>query len=211
MANLFTKFRIQLAKHGLESFGKFYGVYRGFVESNEDATNCGKLQLRVPQIYGSDPLKIWAYPRGMVAGKKSGIYWLPSKDDPVYVSFENGDTRYPLWEYGWYLKEQHPENARPTNYILVTPNGNKIIFNDDKGQITVENQDGNSVQVNSDGVFIGSATGNLQKLLTDLFGLLEMTTTSTSIGPQPFLNVAAYTSLKNTIGTFLTDTKNADS
>lgn len=40
------------------------------------------------------------------------------------------------------------------------------------------------------------ATEELMGIIDELFGLLETTTVTTSLGPQPFINVASYTALK---------------
>lgn len=213
MANLFTEFRVRLNESGLEWFGKFYSFYRAEVADNKDPEFMGRIKVKVPQIYGDKIPNRWCYPRGMVAGKNSGIFWVPAPGDPIYVSFENGDVRFPCWEYGWYTKTNATDLAKTTGpqaYVFQTPNGHRIVLNDAKGQITIENKTGTVIQASATGIFIGNKSGDLASLIDSLMNTLQATTVVTALGPMPFVNLPAYTALQAQFKLLLTPTKNAD-
>lgn len=72
------------------------GVFKGVVTRTADPEGLGRLKAQVPQIFG--PLETeWAWPavpniRG-VAPLKPG--------DPVWITFEGGDTNKPVWIGTW--------------------------------------------------------------------------------------------------------------
>lgn len=113
-----------LRNFGLEYFGLYYGCYKGTVVKNDDPDSNGRLQLKVPQIYGEEVMEYWAPSKGMPSGKNMGVFMLPSVGDMVWVSFENGDPRYPIWEYGPYNKNA-PDVKGQAGFLCDThPKGN---------------------------------------------------------------------------------------
>ena len=82
-------------KYSLDPTGKprFFGVYRGIVKNTNDPKKANRLQVSVPQITGSDSLD-WAEP---CLPPFNGTITLPLVGDTVWVSFESGDTSYPVW------------------------------------------------------------------------------------------------------------------
>ena len=70
-----------------------YGsTYRAFVVDDADPLQQGRLGVVVPDVYG-DP-SVWA--AALVASGSAAP--LPAVGDFVLVSFEHGDTDYPIWE-----------------------------------------------------------------------------------------------------------------
>ena len=110
--NNFNEFKKNLIDKGLEYFGLYYGLYRGVVADNEDPKFQGRLKLRVPQFYRDTVPDYWAWGKGQAAGRNGGINWLPEVGDTVWVSFQNGDKRFPVWEYGWWTIDSLPERAK---------------------------------------------------------------------------------------------------
>lgn len=154
----------EIKDKGLEYFNRYYATYRGTVHSNEDPDNLGRLQLKVPNVYGDEAYEEWAYPKGVYAGKDIGSFCLPNDGDTVWVSFENGDSRYPLWEYGWWLEGSVPAGATPEVKVLQTTSGNKIVFDDEDGLIHIEDSYGNVVELNKNGVSVVSDNISLGSL-----------------------------------------------
>lgn len=189
-------FRDILDKWGLEYFNRYYGIYRGFVSSNQDPDNRGRLQLTVPKVYGDQTYKRWADPKGMYAGKGIGSFWIPNKGDPVWVQFEDGDPRFPVWDYGWWRKGDAPEGAKPENKIIQTTSGHRIEMDDENELIRIRDAHGSVVIMNSDGLFHGvSEDGKepavlgdtIMKLLNEFrddIGNLGTITTSTGVTAQ---------------------------
>lgn len=154
---------MNLANETLEDYGKFYAIYKGIVENVDDPDNLGRLQVKVPQVYGDDLYEYWALPK-MFAGKSIGSFMIPNKGDFVWVQFENGDPRYPVWEYGWWGTDQVPEGATPKNKMLQTTMGHKMEFDDEHGLIRITDSNSNIVELNSSGVSIVSENISLGTL-----------------------------------------------
>lgn len=77
-----------------DEFGnrRFYGVYRGIVQSNSDPLNQGRLKLQVPQVLG-DAVTGWAWP----VYQPGLSHVLPEVSSGVFVNFEGGDPSFPIW------------------------------------------------------------------------------------------------------------------
>jgi Type VI secretion system/phage-baseplate injector OB domain len=67
------------------------GTYRGAVVDDADPIQENRLGIVVPEVYG-DGVSVWA-----AASQTSGGS-LPAVGDMVWVSFEHGDSDYPVWE-----------------------------------------------------------------------------------------------------------------
>ena len=138
---------------------KFYGCYKGFVFDNKDPEFLMRLRVEVPQVYGEESPEIWALPKGIFCGNKIGFVAIPNKEDAVWVSFEGGDPRFPIWEYGWFARGEMPtaannNNGKPTNTILQTKSGHRIELDDKEGSEVVRITDkfGNIIEMNSNGI-----------------------------------------------------------
>jgi hypothetical protein len=165
--NISTELLQNIKKNGLESLGIYYGVYAGIVEDNNDPNNLFRLRVKVPSILGNE-VSDWAKPRGVFGGKNYGIFAMPEKNDNVWVSFENGDTRFPIWEYGAIAKNEKPKEAKQKALVFISKNGNKIIL-DENGKIEISNN-----------------THNLNDILNDLFDWLKSAQIITPTGNGVF-------------------------
>jgi Type VI secretion system/phage-baseplate injector OB domain len=67
------------------------GTYRGAVVDDADPLQLNRLGVVVPEVYG-DGLSVWA------AALQTSSGSLPAVGDMVLISFEHGDTDYPIWE-----------------------------------------------------------------------------------------------------------------
>ena len=156
------EFKEWLGEFGLEWFNKYYASYQGFVHSNEDPDNLGRLQLTIKAIYGDKPYKYWALPKGLYSGDGVGSFFIPSKGDKVWISFENGDPRYPIWEYGGWAKGQTPDGAKPEVKMIKTVSGNTIELNDKDGEerVFITDKSGNKYTMNKDGIVLEDKHGH---------------------------------------------------
>jgi hypothetical protein len=208
MTDKFTALLDIILHYGLEKLGRFYGVYRGEVVSNEDPQNLGRLQIKCWAMYGDQIVDKWVYPRGSLAGLNHGIFWLPNAGDPIWVSTESGDPRFPIWEHGPWVRDSNakslvPEGAKPGVFVFLTPKGQRIEMNDNDDYVLIKHRNGFNVKLYADGIYLGKDDLNLGKFMTDLFTLFEATTTATIYGASPFNNLADYTELKTKIAQFL--------
>ncbi len=196
-----------------------YGHYKGYVASNQDPENLGRLQLIVPQIYGDAVYEYWALPKGMYAGQGVGSFFIPSNDDPVWVCFEGGDSRFPIWEYGWFAKDSVPSGATPDTKVIQTTTGQRIELDDKNKLIRIKDSTGNIIELNKNGISViagsislGSLDGSAEKavlgaaLKNVLDSILNaiITHNHPTLG-APAANAAIFTNIKSTLNTILSN------
>lgn len=140
----------ELARHVKSHY---YGKYRGFVVDNKDPERRGRVTLRVPSVLG-DQVTAWALPCVPFAG----WFAIPEKDAPVWVEFEEGDLRRPLWTGTyWQKKEQVPEEARapeaPTTRVLQSTSGHRLQLDDEdrKERVLLRHQGGAELAIDPKG------------------------------------------------------------
>lgn len=165
------EFLSTLSRFGLEAFGRYYSIYRGRVapknrgeieagkvSGNVDPMNQGRIRVIVPALGSNAILPEPAYPISPFAAKGAGMFFPPDEDDLVYVLFENGNPRLPLYIGGWWLnpreggaqapgKTDLPEEFRkgkssPTVRGIRTKAGHEILFDDTPGEEKVVIQTG---------------------------------------------------------------------
>jgi len=120
--------------NGLESIGKYYSSYRGYVVDNEDADDLGRLQIKIPSITQNKNHPVWAYPKNQWGGKDYGMQLLPSKGEIVWIEFEHGDTKFPIWNFAHRAMGEKPEEFISSKiYGFKTPKGQLVIIDDRDG------------------------------------------------------------------------------
>lgn len=142
---------------------QYLGFYKGEISDNKDPENLGRLRLKVPDLYGDEAFDYWALPLGLFAGKSIGFFAIPSKGDHVWVTFENGDPRFPLWTYGWWSQGQRPETASTDVSVIQTNAGHRIEFDDREKLLRVSDANGNIILMNNEGISIISDNISLGK------------------------------------------------
>lgn len=68
------------------------GTYRAVVTDDADPMQQHRLGVVVPEVYG-EGVPVWATALSRSAS-------LPAIGDAVWISFEHGDTEYPIWQSG---------------------------------------------------------------------------------------------------------------
>lgn len=112
MSSPLTDFIHDLNEDGAQAFGRFYSIYKGVVESNEDPQFLGRLQVKIPSVHGDDVPTTWVPSKGMPSGVGIGMFMVPQKGDIVWIQFEEGDPRFPVWDYGPWAAGKVPTDAR---------------------------------------------------------------------------------------------------
>lgn len=149
-----------ITEHGLYRFGRYYSVYRGTVHNNEDPDGLGRLIINVPFVHGDDIPDNWAWPMC-----PPGDWKPPQKGDPVYVQFEEGDVRYPIWNFGWWnVKSRMPKNADNDIQIWESLAGNRISMSNKTGDVVVETKDKHKVEFSSGDILFTTKQGMKVKL-----------------------------------------------
>lgn len=144
-----------LFKHGMESVGKYYSIYRGVVYDNDDPENLQRLKLIIPQISGNQFYEYWAFPRNTFYGQGYGSQVLPKKGDIVWVEFEGGEPEVPVWSHGHPARNEMPENPELKDkdcYWFITPKGHCVKINDTKSTIHIKHRLGQYVEINDESI-----------------------------------------------------------
>lgn len=144
----------QLIKHVRE---RYYGKYRGFVSDNEDPQGLGRIKVKVPSVLGSE-VSPWALPCAPFGGGPGhGWFAVPEVDAQVWVEFEEGDLRRPIWTGTfWQKKADVPEDAAKaptTTRLFQTPSGHVLSFNDkkDEEQVLLKHPKGAQLSIDPKG------------------------------------------------------------
>jgi hypothetical protein len=84
---------------------KFYGIYRGIVQSNKDPLNKNRVKVTVPQVF-SDSVTEWCWPVNTTGFSLPK----PAVGQGVWVMFEGGDPSFPIWAglFGKFSSEGSP-------------------------------------------------------------------------------------------------------
>lgn len=150
---------------GIESMGRFYGTYLGFVKSIKDPLELNHLLLYVPEVMGPNGNLVWAIPKNTFGGKGYGSQVIPRVGDTVWVTYRQGHPRYPLWELGHYGKGEKPEEFKELDtYGFITPGGIKILLKDSGGSVHVEIPSGDSLSVKENRIALTNADGTLLEI-----------------------------------------------
>src|SRR5690606_31553092 len=114
---------------------RYYGKYRGRVHANLDPFNRGRLQVTVNGVLGSNP--VWALPCVPYAGPDVGMFFLPEEGTNVWVEFEGGDLRYPIWTGCFWKANELPPLSLPDRRFIKTKEFT-IEIDDTAGTLTLE-------------------------------------------------------------------------
>lgn len=149
--------------------GRYYGKYRGTVESNADPEFLGKIRVFVPDVFGPG-IAHWAMPCLPYTGVNAGFLALPLPGAGVWVEFEQGDKDYPVWVGGfWGTAAELPllsNTARqPLPAVTMqTPGKNGVVISDalgpmGMGGVVLQSATGATIAVNDTGIYIDNGKG----------------------------------------------------
>ena len=130
--------------------------YVGVVENHEDPLKLGRLQVRVPELYGDIPTEHipWANPcTGFGGGKGYGIFMIPPPGSKVRIRLFRGHPWTPEWTSAhWFEKEPPTESqlTSPHNYLIKTPKGHLIDLHDDRPYVRIRDMHGNFIILNTE-------------------------------------------------------------
>lgn len=86
------------------------GVYRAVVVHNTDPLGLGRVQVKCPQLFGSEALTDW-----MICSIPAGSYsTVPAAGTQGYIGFEAGDTDHPVWLGNTGVFPTPPTNKLPS-------------------------------------------------------------------------------------------------
>lgn len=164
-----------ITKWGLERLGRFYGNYEGYVVDNIDPDGKRQLKVLIPRVHFGNKTPIKARAKGIPSGTNFSIHSLPSKGEMVWIEFEGGNPRFPIWSYGEFNNNQkYPDEFlnKPNIYGLKTQTltisiddeeksfslkiGKSFItINNNGDNIAIENNDKYHIIFDKEGVKVG--------------------------------------------------------
>jgi uncharacterized protein involved in type VI secretion and phage assembly len=160
-----------------------YGVYPALVSNIVDPDGLGRVEVALPKSAASSAERVWARLATLMAGPKSGTWFVPSVGDEVLVCFEAGDPRKPYVVGSlWNRTNPPPEtiDAAGANdvkaihsangitialddqdgheaLVLRTPGGQKLTLSDGPPRIKAKDANGNSVVLEPAGITVTAA------------------------------------------------------
>ncbi len=176
-----------------------YGIVTAVVTNLEDPDSKGRVKVKFPWL-PEELESRWARVSSFMAGPDRGGFFRPEVDDEVVVAFEKGDVRFPiilgaLWNGQDTTPEESASSEADNNIRMIkSRSGHKIILDDtsDSEIITIEDKNGNKIEMNADGVTItsdaikiGSADSSEALVLgTAFMELFNQHTHPTGVGPS---------------------------
>jgi len=141
--------------------GRYYGKYRGIVDSVPEDERLGRIVAKVPSVAGDTALPP-AWPCVPFAGQDHGFVVLPTAGDGVWIEFEGGDPSKPIWTGCWWAKDEMPSPSGPKQRVLITSEGLKLVLDDDARQIQLLHPDGAEITMTSDSIAIKVGTAKVE-------------------------------------------------
>lgn len=135
---------------------RFFGKYRGLVESVDDPEGLGRIKARVPELF-HDKISPWCLPCSPMAGTNYGWVSLPKLGDGVWIEFEAGDLSRPIWSGFWWAKNEIPTGEESERRGLWTPAGHLISFDDKKSEIEIRHSEGGRILIGANEIEVSVA------------------------------------------------------
>ena len=84
--------------------GRLFGTYAGVVQDIEDPKKLGRVRALIPNVYGDDvsPWIMPCFPGGV--GVDAGMICIPREFQYIWVTFEEGDPRSPIYMGGFAIE-----------------------------------------------------------------------------------------------------------
>jgi hypothetical protein len=93
------------------------------------------------------------------------MWAIPKRNELVWVEFEKGDPRRPIWSYGYYGNEEKPiEFSSNKIFGFKTPGGFLILIDDENQTLSIKSPNGQSFYVDRDFVKIGKEDNEYEKI-----------------------------------------------
>lgn len=140
-------------------------LYRGIVESNEDPQKLGRCRVRVTSVHGNSDTSLIQWARPIVTSTVSsnrGSVNIPDEGDIVWVFFEGGNKRFPVYLGGTYSKRDIAVNKNMVDLLI---EGNARISCSKNGNNLILSVGNNKINISNSGISISGDTdiqGNLR-------------------------------------------------
>jgi uncharacterized protein involved in type VI secretion and phage assembly len=133
----------QMIRTAQQRSERIYEAVIGVVTANQDPEKLGRVKVKFPTLprNGPEETSWWAVIAAQGAGKDRGWWFLPEVDDEVLVMFEHGEISRPVVIGAlWNGEDLPPEKNGGKNErrIIHSRQGSRIVMDDDKGTVTIE-------------------------------------------------------------------------
>lgn len=145
---------------------QYPGLYQGEVANNVDPSQKGRLQIKVPSIFGDNTLT-WAMPCVPYAGDGVGQFFIPPVGAKLWIMFEGGQPDLPVWMGCFWGSDDTPPASPAIAQLKVLKTDNTTITIDDGAGpvgITIETSAGMKVALTASGIEITNGLGATVKL-----------------------------------------------
>ena len=166
----------------------FFGKYRGLVRDNEDPDGLGRIRAEVPAVLG-EVLTPWAMPCVPYAGPDHGLALIPEIDDGVWIEFEGGSLRAPIWSGCWWADGQRPAPDGAVQRLLTTSAGHQLLFDEDADEIRLVHPGGAEMVMTSDGITLSIGQCKIEMSSSEVSinsGMAKITTAGASLVNDTF-------------------------
>ncbi|HEX9018920.1 MAG TPA: phage baseplate assembly protein V [Anaerolineaceae bacterium] len=135
------------------------GMTLGVVTSVEDPELLGRVQVSLPAL--GDIQSEWMHVLSPAAGKDKGLAMLPDLGDTVLVLFPLDEPGQGVVLGGLYGQSGVPDSGvvgdRVRRYTLLTQGGQRVILDDNKKRIHLEDSNGSVVELSPDRLLLHAA------------------------------------------------------
>lgn len=171
---------------------RMYGVASAEVIANCDQTNLGRVKVRLPWLPGYEP---WARVAAPMAGMKSGAYFMPQVGDEVLIAFNRGDVleAYVVGSM-WNGRNKTPvesSNDAESKWVLRTPKGHELVFDDQAPSISITHSGGPKVTLRQETIEIAVDKKSSATITMNTSGDITIKATSSITLDAPTINVTA--------------------
>lgn len=171
--------------HPLQGRNAQFGIHSGIVVDVKDPEGQGRVKVAMPwsERPGAARYETWARLSVPMAGNNRGLWFIPDVDDEVVVAFEGGDVHRPIVIGSlWNGRDAPPEamdaagsndrkvirsrsgvtvtlddRAGAERFEVRTPGGQKLVLKDGPGAVTIEDSNGNAIEVTTGGIRIAAS------------------------------------------------------
>ncbi len=173
------------------------------VVDNDDPTGMGRVRVQFPWQEKKGEKTPWIRTTTSYAGPNRGDYKIPEINDEVLVNFESGNTEKPFVSAAMYNGTEISSYATPTNRYKVQHSriGNRLIMDDDTGDITLESQKGQTIAI-----FYGN--GNIDIKAPENINISAGKSINISAGEN--INISAGKSISNSANENITSVAGTD-
>jgi hypothetical protein len=139
---------------------KLFGKYRGRVEDNADPRGLGRLQVSSPTALGDGVLS-WAMPCVPYAEPGVGLLLLPPVGAEIWLEFEHGDPRLPVWAgFLWGSAVTPPPTSEAVH--ISTRGGHRLVLNDLEQEVSLIHSNGSVVKLEASGAIQVTANATVR-------------------------------------------------